>query len=113
MSKEYLYRFTKEQSEFIKCNSTMVTFNDGSGNYYNCPHWFFEVQENLFSMLTEDSLPNGIKKLIPPTSKDKQIKDLDELVLYSELVIEMGMEQGYIDTYHRLKQSYQQKYLPK
>lgn len=58
----YLYRFTKEQSEFIKNNSTMISHADKK--YFKIPNWFIEESENLFQLVSEEGLPNEIKDII-------------------------------------------------
>ena len=63
-------QLTKEQSEFLKGNSSMVTTEEE--NWYYMPYWWKEnkeVGENVFEITTFDNLPEHIKQLIRDSRK--------------------------------------------
>lgn len=63
-------QLTKEQSEFLKGNSSMVTNEEES--WYYMPYWWKEnkeVGENVFEITTFDNLPEHIKQLIQDSRK--------------------------------------------
>ena len=58
-------QLTKEQSEFLKGNSTMMVTE--KGNWYYMPYWWKEnkeVGENVFEIVMFDNLPEYLKEMI-------------------------------------------------
>ncbi len=52
--------YTKEQSEFIK-KFTQVVTKDGK-TYYHIPYWFSEIEPNVFEELSLDrEIPEDLK----------------------------------------------------
>lgn len=124
MSDEYLYRFSENQSNFIKNNSTSISYNGQT--YFNVPGWFVEKLDNVFSILSEEELPKGVKDFIPVSYKDQQIKDLTELVEAANSLLgcvpisDHPFRNTYLtnfdeclEKYQSVNKLYQQKYLTK
>lgn len=111
MNEVYSYKFTKEQSDFIKNNSTMVSF--GGKRYFNVPDWFVEESENVFSITSQGFLPQKIKELISLQSKDQQIKELTELLEQCEVLAFQDDAEDYIERWQEYTSKvsqYRQKY---